>query len=154
MGEVAIAVANAMGAGLREAVLPDTVMRFAKQAAADLIGEPGRRHGSRRTRAPADAHALVHWINGKLQAPVDLIEPSDQTADGRQPGTLPDLARDLAAGVVDTLVVIGANPGYDAPADLEFAKHAAKAAFRLHAGCYADETAALSTWHVPHSPRP
>ena len=48
-----------------------------------------------------------------------------------------------------TLVVIGANPGYDAPADLEFARHTAKAAFRLHAGCYADETAALSTWHIP-----
>ena len=47
-------------------------------------------------------------------------------------------------------MVIGANPGYDAPADLEFAKHAAKAAFRLHVGCYADETAALSTWHIPH----
>ena len=149
MGEVAIAVANAMGAELREAVLPDTIMRFAKQAAANLTASPGNAMVLAGRALPPDAHALVHWINGKLQAPVDLIEPSDQTAGGRQPGKLPDLARDLAAGVVDTLVVIGANPVYDAPADLEFAKHAAKATFRLHAGCYADETAALSTWHIP-----
>jgi molybdopterin-containing oxidoreductase family iron-sulfur binding subunit len=47
--------------------------------------------------------------------------------------------------------MIGTNPGYDAPADLEFAKHAGKAAFRLHVGCYADETAALATWHVPQT---
>jgi Fe-S-cluster-containing dehydrogenase component len=149
MGEVAIAVANALGAGLREAVLPDAVMRFAKQAAANLLASPGSAMVLAGRALPPEAHALVHWINVKLQAPVDLIEPLDQTADGRRPGTLPDLARDLVAGAVDTLVVIGANPGYDAPADLEFARHAAKAAFRLHVGCYADETAALSTWHLP-----
>ena len=47
--------------------------------------------------------------------------------------------------------MIGANPGYDAPADLEFARHSAKAGFRLHVGRYADETAALSTWHIPQT---
>ena len=47
--------------------------------------------------------------------------------------------------------MIGVNPGYDAPADLEFSGHLAKAGFRLHLGCYADETAELSTWHVPQT---
>ena len=53
MGEVAIAIANAMGAELREAVLPDAVMRFAKQAAADLSASPGGAMVLGRTRAPA-----------------------------------------------------------------------------------------------------
>jgi Fe-S-cluster-containing dehydrogenase component len=149
MGEVAIAVANAMGAGLREATLPDGVMRFAKQAAADLSANAGSGLVLAGRALSPEAHALVHWINAHLQAPVDLIDPIDQTPGRRQAGTLPDLTRDLAAGAVDGLVVIGANTGYDAPSDLEFARHAARASFRLHAGCYADETAALSTWHVP-----
>src|SRR6202012_5655853 len=75
IGEVAIAVANAMGAGLREATLPDAVVRFARQAAADLSASPG--HGlvlAGRTLSPQE-HALVQWVNAHLQAPVDLIEP-------------------------------------------------------------------------------
>ena len=47
--------------------------------------------------------------------------------------------------------MIGVNPGYDAPADLEFADRSSKAGFRLHLGRYADETAALSNWHMPQT---
>ena len=47
--------------------------------------------------------------------------------------------------------MIGVNPAYDAPADLEFARHAAMAGFRFHLGLYANETAALSTWHLPQT---
>ncbi len=92
----------------------------------------------------------MHWINAQLQAPSIPIE-IDKTPGGRQAGTLADLVRDLDAGSVDQLVMIGVNPGYDAPADLEFAKHSAKAAFRLHLGRYADETADLATWHMPQT---
>ena len=149
IGEVAVAVANSMGAGLREAVLPAAVTLFADHAAADLSANPGKSLVLAGRSLSPETHALVHWINAHLQAPVDLIEPVDQTAGGRRAGTLPDLTRDLKAGAVSGLMVIGANPGYDAHADLEFARHVANATFRLHAGCYPDETAALSTWHIP-----
>ena len=126
-------------------------MRFAKQAAADLSANRGSGLVLAGRSLSPETNALVHWINAHLQAPVDLIEPVGRTAGGRDAGSLSDLARALESGAVDKLVVIGANPGYDAPADLEFAKHAGKAAFRLHVGCYADETAALATWHVPQT---
>src|SRR5207248_1434045 len=90
-------------------------------------------------------------IPALLQAPVDLIDRADRTAAGREAATLAGLTRDLASGAVDTLVLIGVNPAYDAPADLEFARHSAKASFRLHLGCYVDETAVLSTWHIPQT---
>ncbi len=48
-----------------------------------------------------------------------------------------------------TLVVLGANPAYDAPADLDFAAAAAKAEELVHFGSHVDETAALASWHVP-----
>ena len=47
--------------------------------------------------------------------------------------------------------MIGANPAYDAPADLEMAARLKRAPFSVHLGLYADETAALCGWHVPES---
>ena len=49
------------------------------------------------------------------------------------------------------LVMLGTNPVYDAPADLDFAGAYAKVGLRMHVGLYQDETAALSHWHVPET---
>ena len=56
---------------------------------------------------------------------------------------------DLNAGRVDLLLVLGANPVYDAPADLDFAAAIQKAALRIHPGLYDDETAQYCHWHIP-----
>lgn len=150
IGEVAVAIARVMGADIREASLSDQAMRFVNKATADLSANRGNAVVlTGRTLSP-EIHALVHWINAQLRAPVDLIEIGN-TPGGRQAGTLSDLARDLDAGEVIQLVMIGVNPIYDAPADLGFATRLAKVAFRLHLDRYVDETAALSTWHMPQT---
>ncbi|ACL61638.1 4Fe-4S dicluster domain-containing protein [Methylobacterium nodulans] len=150
IGEAAVALAKALGAGTRDAQLPDAAARLVARAAEDLKA----RHGAALVLAgptlPPDLHALVHWINGQIGAPLDWIEAPDAIA-GRMPGSLPDLARDLAAGAVSDLVMLGVNPAYDAPADLAFAENSAKAPFRLHLGLYVDETAILASWHVPET---
>jgi molybdopterin-containing oxidoreductase family iron-sulfur binding subunit len=69
--------------------------------------------------------------------------PMDQAA------SLVDLANDLDASRVQTLVILGCNPVYDAPADLEFNQKLLKAARRIHLGEYPDETSELCQWHVP-----
>ncbi|KXK57831.1 MAG: molybdopterin oxidoreductase, iron-sulfur binding subunit, partial [Chlorobi bacterium OLB7] len=61
------------------------------------------------------------------------------------------LAADMDAGNVGMLIVIGANPVYDAPADLDFAKKMEKVGLRIHLGLYQDETSWLSHWHLPMS---
>jgi Fe-S-cluster-containing dehydrogenase component len=149
--EVAIAIAHSMGAAIREAVLSEKTMRFASQAAADLSANKGGALVLGGRALSPETSALVHWINARLHAPVDMIEPVSRTPGERDAGTLPDLTHALQSGAVEQLIVIGANPGYDSPADLEFARHSAKAGFRLHVGRYADETAALSTWHIPQT---
>jgi len=53
----------------------------------------------------------------------------------------------------DTLLILGANPVYDAPVDLGFAKALRLAPFALHHGMHVDETAALCAWHLP-APHP
>ncbi len=72
-----------------------------------------------------------------------VFDPSPQTA------SLASLVRDMQAGAVKLLVILGANPVFTAPADLNFAQALQKVATRVHVGLFDDETAALCHWHVP-----
>ena len=69
--------------------------------------------------------------------------PSDQIAD------LKGLVADLNAGKVTWLVILNANPIYNAPADLKFADAFDKAETVVHLGSSLDETGQLAHWHVP-----
>jgi Fe-S-cluster-containing dehydrogenase component len=150
IAEAAIAIAAALGAPVRQADLPPDAARLVARAAEDLKAQRGAALVLAGPTLPPEIHALVHWINASLDAPLDRIVPPDAVA-GREPGTLADLARDLAAGAVSSVVTLGVNPAYDAPADLAFAEAYGKAPFRLHLGGYTDETALLATWHVPET---
>lgn len=63
--------------------------------------------------------------------------------------SLRHLAADMAAGKVDTLVMLGGNPAYSTPADLAFAEHLSKVNLSVYLGLYRDETAVRSDWHIP-----
>ncbi len=57
----------------------------------------------------------------------------------------------MNVGQVSTLVILGGNPVYTAPADLQFAAALAKVANSIHLGLEEDETAAVAKWHVPEA---
>jgi molybdopterin-containing oxidoreductase family iron-sulfur binding subunit len=65
--------------------------------------------------------------------------------------SLTDLVGEMNAGKVDVLLVLGGNPVYDAPADLDFAMALDKVSYRVHLGMYTNETSQLSHWHIPES---
>jgi MoCo/4Fe-4S cofactor protein with predicted Tat translocation signal len=69
--------------------------------------------------------------------------PSDQLGDFKA------LADDLNAGKVDWLVILNANPIYDAPADLDFLAAFNKANIVAHLGSHLDETGQIAHWHIP-----
>jgi MoCo/4Fe-4S cofactor protein with predicted Tat translocation signal len=98
---------------------------------------------------PPAVHALAHALNeslgnvGKTVLYTDPIEVSSDM-DG-----LGDLIKDIDAGQVSTLIVLGSNPVYSAPADFEFAAKYLRVSLRIHLGLYNDETAELSHWHIP-----
>ena len=69
--------------------------------------------------------------------------PSDQFAG------IKGLVADLNAGKVDWLVILNANPIYDAPADLDFATAFDKAKIVAHLGSHVDETGQVAHWHIP-----
>jgi MoCo/4Fe-4S cofactor protein with predicted Tat translocation signal len=95
--------------------------------------------------------ALVQAMNerlGNFGATVMHIDPVDLgPADERS--SLAALADEMRTGRVQTLLILGGNPVYTAPVDLDFAALLRRAPLRIHHGLYADETAALCHWHIP-----
>lgn len=147
----AAALAERVGSDGGDIALPEPERGLLNRIVTDLGTHKGEALVLTGPTMSEDVHALVYWINAQLNAPVRLIGALDQTPSGKQAGTLEQLATDLDAGRVQQLVVVGANPLYHAPADLRFEARVQKARFRLHMGAYADETAAIATWHVPQS---
>jgi MoCo/4Fe-4S cofactor protein with predicted Tat translocation signal len=120
--------------------------------AADLLAHPGTSLVvAGETTSPA-AQVLAHAINEKLgnagktaiyaePAEIDPVDPLQ---------SLGELVRDMRAGQVDVLIMLGGvNPVYTAPADLEFADALGKVKTRIHHGLFLDETAELCHWHLP-----
>jgi MoCo/4Fe-4S cofactor protein with predicted Tat translocation signal len=98
-----------------------------------------------------ETHAIAHQLNaalgnvGKTVFYTDPLEINPVI----QAQSLRELVDDLNAGKVDLLVISGANPVFDAPADLDFASAISKARMVVHHGLYADETSVHAHWHVP-----
>jgi molybdopterin-containing oxidoreductase family iron-sulfur binding subunit len=83
----------------------------------------------------------AHFSGSVFEA--GIPESYNQIAD------LKALVADLWAGKVDWLVILNANPIYDAPADLEFAAAFDKAKLVAHLGSHLDETGQIAHWHIP-----
>jgi molybdopterin-containing oxidoreductase family iron-sulfur binding subunit len=65
-----------------------------------------------------------------------------------QAAALAELTRDMAEGQVSTLVILGGNPVFNAPADLELSKAFQKVELRIRLSLYNDETSRLCHWNV------
>ncbi len=100
---------------------------------------------------PPVVHALVHAINGALGnvgTTVVYTEPVEaQPVDQMQ--SLRELVTDMAAGQVGTLIMLGGNPVYNAPVDLNFLEALRTVDLRVHFSLYEDETSNECHWHIP-----
>ena len=96
--------------------------QFVKIAAADLAARRGAALVLAGPRQSADVHALCHWINEQLHAPIDFIAPVDPVAAGHSE-SLRTLTEELRTGHIDTLMIVGCNPAYDTPGELALAQH-------------------------------
>ena len=102
---------------------------------------------------PPAVHALAHAMNatlgnvGKTVFYTDPIEanPVDQLA------SLQDLVKDLDAGAVDLLLIVGGNPVFTAPVELGMRERILKARMRAHLSLYGDETSEVCQWSLPEA---
>jgi len=123
--------------------------KFVDAIAADLVANKGEGVVTVGHNQPAEVHALGHRLNamlGNAGKTATYTAFKDRDSETQQ---FKGLVADMAAGKVETLVMLGANPAYDAPGDVDFAGALSKVATSIHLGLYVDETAKVSGWHVP-----
>ena len=128
----------------------DPKRKWLAALARDLKKNGGRSVVLAGPRQPAAVHALAHWINqalGNHGKTVTYVETSRRP----QIPALKELVGEMAAGAVETVVILGGNPAYDAPVDLDFAAALSKVPVSIHLGAEANETAALAKWHLPEA---
>ena len=148
-------LAAALGvAGAAAATLPgDAGTRWVPAIAKDLAAHRGRSVVVAGEHQPAAVHALARAMNqalGNVGATVTYNAPiAASPADGG--ASLTELVADMAAGRVRVLFVLGGNPIFTAPADLDFRAAFDKVPLRVHLGLYHDETAELCHWHGPEA---
>jgi molybdopterin-containing oxidoreductase family iron-sulfur binding subunit len=151
---VGYAVAAACGtpgvdpaAGARRSGVP--VDRIAR----DLVAHRGRSVVVAGEDQPAAVQALAHAMNVALAnvgRTVVYTEPVEAVAE-MQGLTLRTLVDDMRAGRVDLLLMLGVNPVFTAPADLDFGGALEHVGLRAHLGLYDDESALRCHWHVPEA---
>jgi len=147
--QVARAIAAGLGAGGGGSV-PPQYQKFVAAVVKDLQAHKGAAVVIPGDNQPPAVHALAHAMNAALGANGNTVvytesvqvKPQDQTA------ALKDLVGEMNAGKVDLLLIVGANPVYDAPADFGFADAMDKVPLRVQHGLYQDETYDHVHWHI------
>ncbi|MFH1466296.1 MAG: Fe-S cluster-containing hydrogenase [Pseudomonadota bacterium] len=128
--------------GTRAAPVPEATVLAARLLAAGdgalvCVGES----------QPATAHALGWIINMALGSRALRVAPVPDTPTGVL--ELQRLVKDMDEGRVATLLLLGVNPAYDAPADFGFGAALARVEHSAHLGLHRDETAEKCHWHLP-----
>jgi MoCo/4Fe-4S cofactor protein with predicted Tat translocation signal len=121
--------------------------KWISECASDLLQNRGRSLVVAGHRQPMTVHLLAHAMNaalGNLGQTVVFHSAPESKDEG-----IAELAQALRAGQLNTLVILGGNPVYTAPADLDWAttQRTANTIFRL--GLYEDETFPACDWHLP-----
>ncbi len=102
---------------------------------------------------PPALHALAHAINGALGNNGKTVIHTDpvQAEPVNQLNSLRELVKDMNAGTVDTLLILGGNPVYTAPDDFNIQDALSKVSLRIHLSMDHNETSNLCHWHIPET---
>jgi len=126
--------------------------RWIDALAKDLLANRGKGLIVAGERQPAAVHAAVCALNtylGNAGTTVSYYETRDAALPSVS--SLASLVSAMNAGAVQTLVVLGGNPVFDAPADLDFASAMAKVPRSIALGHSVDETSSRTEWHIPRA---
>ena len=148
----ALAARLAPGAGPAAAGIPGVDPRWIDALAKDLLANRGKSVIVAGERQPAAVHAAVCALNtslGNTGKTVSYYETKDAALPSVS--SLGSLVAAMKAGTVQTLVILGGNPVFDAPADLDFAAAMAKVPHTIALSHSVDETSARAEWHIPRA---
>ena len=144
-------IAGVLGVSVESGTLPAAAKSWAQAVAKDLRAHRGRGAVLVGESQPPAVHALAHAINGALGNAGQTVFYSEPIRIASPHAALKQLVEDMNQNRVDTLLILGGNPVYNAPADLKFADALNHVKLRFRLGLYDDETSNLSHWHVPQA---
>jgi molybdopterin-containing oxidoreductase family iron-sulfur binding subunit len=155
MGHLVAVLAAELGANGAPEVAPllGSTRKWMQSVADDLRSHRGSSIIIGGDSLPVSVLAMIHALNSSLgntgktvvHVPAIRARQVDFMTD------LKELASAMAAGRVNFLAIIGTNPVFTSPADIDFAKALRKVQHSLHLGLYHDETAVLCNWHIPEA---
>lgn len=119
--------------------------------AEDLVANQGSGLIAIGANQPAELHARVHKLNEQLGNVGEAVRYSKEPLARELSAVeaLRTLTEEVQSGVVETLVILGGNPAYNAPGDIDFVTALGKVPNSMHLGEYEDETSLLCKWHLP-----
>jgi molybdopterin-containing oxidoreductase family iron-sulfur binding subunit len=118
----------------------------------DLAASRGKSLIVAGSRQPAEVHAAALAMNALLgNVGTTLTFHGMPDAERSSRSDFAGLTSAMRDGSVGCLVVLGGNPAYDAPADLDFAGALGQVGTVVHLGEYRDETGNLASWHIPEA---
>jgi molybdopterin-containing oxidoreductase family iron-sulfur binding subunit len=132
--------------------VPGVDSRWLDAVAKDLLANRGKGLIVAGERQPAAVHAAVCALNshlGNTGSTVSYYETKDAALPSM--GALASLVAAMNGGAVQTLVILGGNPVFDAPADLDFVSALAKVPHSIALGHTVDETSSKVEWHIPRA---
>lgn len=124
--------------------------KWIREVAADLKKNRGNSLVVAGKKQPPIVHAMIMAINerlGNVSKGIMYVELKDAVL----PTT--DSIRELKTSIrnkeVNTLLILGGNPVYNTPADIEFSNVLKKIEKTIHLSPYQDETSQSINWHLP-----
>jgi Fe-S-cluster-containing dehydrogenase component len=118
----------------------------------DLKSHPGESVVIGGYALPKNMHRLIHEINQRLQnlgATIQYNPPSFKQLVPQ--GGLAELVAEIREGKIQTLIILGGNPVYTAPAELGFRAALESVSFSVHLTQVPNETSSLAKWSLPES---
>ncbi|CAI8277453.1 MAG: Menaquinone reductase, iron-sulfur cluster-binding subunit [Opitutia bacterium UBA7350] len=119
--------------------------KWVSECALDLLAHRGRALVVAGAHLPESVHVIVHVLNDILQAPVDYIP-----VEGDLLGLDAAVAR-LNTGEVENLILLGVNPAYNAPTDLDWPSAHANAKQSICLSDSVNETTEISNVLIARS---
>ena len=132
------------------------VSAFVEALAAELLAHRGQSVIAVGATQPPEVHAIAARLNallGNVGSTIGYVP--DRGSSRSEPGVqgsvagIKALAADMSGGKVQTLIILGGNPVYNAPADLAFAEALGKVETSIRLGLFEDETSRACSWHLP-----
>jgi len=146
VSQIAAAITDIVN-GKSAATVAGVDPKWISECAADLLAHKGESLVVAGYKQPLAVHLLAHQLNSLLSntGRTVVYNSVPEAAEG----SIMALAKMLEIGSVDTLVILGGNPAYNAPADLNWAATSRKAKTVVRLAGYEDESFEGTDWHFP-----